>query len=533
MTDAARAPRRGRARSARTPEPPCSAPRRATGVLHATGDLVVAGVRRRAHGRAARRARRRPTRPSGRAAPSTAIALDGDAGPGGSGVLALGALPFDADAPHRARRPVALLAAWHPGDAAAWVTEVARRRTAPRTRVGAVPPRSPMPPTPRLERASRLCDRAPVRRGVRRRRASAASSGSGAASVDKVVLARVVAGRCRDADRPAGARGGAAPPRPGVRPLRLPRRRRPVRRGEPRARRRDRRRRGQRAPARRHRRARRRPRRRGPGRVAPRLGEEPRRARRRRGGHRRAARAAVRGAARRVGAVGRAAVDRTRASGRGSTASSAAAATPRRRSLACSPRCTRRPRSAACRATRALELIGELEAAPRGPWAGPVGWVDADGTSTWTLGLRGDPGRGRPLRGLGWRGDRGGVRARRRARRDRARSSRSVLRVLQPASTVRRARSGRSSAQRVTSSSASTTIALDIFDVPWTRSMKVIGTSLIDAPARARPVGHLDLEGVARRRGPSRSRSARARCAGRRGSPRSSPRRGATRSSEA
>jgi isochorismate synthase len=37
---------------------------------------------------------------------------------------------------------------------------------------------------------------------------------------------------------------------------------------------------------------------------------------------------------------------------------------------------------------KALRAIRELEAAPRGPWAGPVGWVDADGTSTWTLGLR-------------------------------------------------------------------------------------------------------------------------------------------------
>jgi isochorismate synthase len=37
----------------------------------------------------------------------------------------------------------------------------------------------------------------------------------------------------------------------------------------------------------------------------------------------------------------------------------------------------------------ALALISELETGPRGPWAGPVGWVDADGTSTWTLGLRG------------------------------------------------------------------------------------------------------------------------------------------------
>jgi isochorismate synthase len=37
----------------------------------------------------------------------------------------------------------------------------------------------------------------------------------------------------------------------------------------------------------------------------------------------------------------------------------------------------------------AVALIAELETGPRGPWAGPVGWVDADGTSTWTLGLRG------------------------------------------------------------------------------------------------------------------------------------------------
>jgi menaquinone-specific isochorismate synthase len=37
----------------------------------------------------------------------------------------------------------------------------------------------------------------------------------------------------------------------------------------------------------------------------------------------------------------------------------------------------------------ALAIINELEPSPRGPWAGPVGWVDADGTSTWTLGLRG------------------------------------------------------------------------------------------------------------------------------------------------
>jgi isochorismate synthase len=37
----------------------------------------------------------------------------------------------------------------------------------------------------------------------------------------------------------------------------------------------------------------------------------------------------------------------------------------------------------------ALAVIAALEVAPRGPWAGPIGWLDADGTSMWTLGLRG------------------------------------------------------------------------------------------------------------------------------------------------
>jgi menaquinone-specific isochorismate synthase len=36
-----------------------------------------------------------------------------------------------------------------------------------------------------------------------------------------------------------------------------------------------------------------------------------------------------------------------------------------------------------------LAIIAELEGHDRGPWAGPVGWVDADGTSIWTLGIRG------------------------------------------------------------------------------------------------------------------------------------------------
>jgi menaquinone-specific isochorismate synthase len=36
----------------------------------------------------------------------------------------------------------------------------------------------------------------------------------------------------------------------------------------------------------------------------------------------------------------------------------------------------------------ALALIAELEPGPRGPWAGPVGWVDARGDGDWMLGLR-------------------------------------------------------------------------------------------------------------------------------------------------
>jgi menaquinone-specific isochorismate synthase len=36
----------------------------------------------------------------------------------------------------------------------------------------------------------------------------------------------------------------------------------------------------------------------------------------------------------------------------------------------------------------ALRLIAELEPGPRGPWAGPVGWVDASGDGDWMVGLR-------------------------------------------------------------------------------------------------------------------------------------------------
>jgi menaquinone-specific isochorismate synthase len=37
---------------------------------------------------------------------------------------------------------------------------------------------------------------------------------------------------------------------------------------------------------------------------------------------------------------------------------------------------------------RALELIARLEETTRGPWAGPVGWMDAEGDGDWVLGIR-------------------------------------------------------------------------------------------------------------------------------------------------
>lgn len=36
----------------------------------------------------------------------------------------------------------------------------------------------------------------------------------------------------------------------------------------------------------------------------------------------------------------------------------------------------------------AVELIGEIERLDRGRWAGPVGWIDADGDGEWGIGLR-------------------------------------------------------------------------------------------------------------------------------------------------
>jgi isochorismate synthase len=92
------------------------------GCLHATGDLVVVGI-----GTACS-----VPLPGGLAADGLAhrigrvldeIALDGDAGPGGSGVVAMGALPFLPDEPTEVVVP-SILVAWHPGDPVTWLTEI-------------------------------------------------------------------------------------------------------------------------------------------------------------------------------------------------------------------------------------------------------------------------------------------------------------------------------------------------------------------------------------------------------------------------
>jgi menaquinone-specific isochorismate synthase len=52
----------------------------------------------------------------------------------------------------------------------------------------------------------------------------------------------------------------------------------------------------------------------------------------------------------------------------------------------------------------ALDLIAELEGEPRGRYAGPVGWVDADGDGEWVVGIRSaeiDGPRARLMSGVG------------------------------------------------------------------------------------------------------------------------------------
>jgi isochorismate synthase EntC len=53
---------------------------------------------------------------------------------------------------------------------------------------------------------------------------------------------------------------------------------------------------------------------------------------------------------------------------------------------------------------RAVELVRELEGFDRGRYAGPVGWVDADGDGEWAIALRGaelDGPRARLVAGAG------------------------------------------------------------------------------------------------------------------------------------
>ena len=320
----------------------------------------------------------------------------------------------------------------------------------------------------------------------RRRRSSARSHAASRGSEPARWPRSSSRGRRRDAAATRSTRRRSRPrctPSTPLRPLRGAGEPRAARRGQPRAHRGDRRRRGTAHPLAGTVAARRRKRRRGPRRVAPRVGEEP------------AEHALVvddivarlSPLCETLHAASSPSIVRlttTRVSGRGSTASSASPSTPPRRPR-CSPPCTRRPRSAGCLVTPRSGSSASSRARRAGCGrARSAGWTPTGrrrGRSrcggSWSTPT---------LRGLGRRGDRGRVRARRRARRD-GREARVGVARPQRANQALRACSGRSSAHPVTNRSASTTIALDIFDVPWTRSMNVIGTSRIVAPAvRAR-----------------------------------------------
>ena len=54
----------------------------------------------------------------------------------------------------------------------------------------------------------------------------------------------------------------------------------------------------------------------------------------------------------------------------------------------CSDGCTPRRPSAARHAAEALATAARAEGESRGPWAGPVGWVDGTGDGEWMIGIR-------------------------------------------------------------------------------------------------------------------------------------------------
>ena len=173
-----------------------------SGALHVTRELAVC-----AFGAAAVL-----ELPDGLGHPSTArtvaegleaIDLDGEGGPGGTGVLAMAALPFDPAAPAHLVVP-SLVAAWRPGDSRSWVTSVVRASESP-------------DPFDALS-AVVAGDEGHDSRGQRNEVATSSERPSGAAyaesvrqcvavlatgRVDKVVLARSRVGRCRSAIDPA------------------------------------------------------------------------------------------------------------------------------------------------------------------------------------------------------------------------------------------------------------------------------------------------------------------------------------------
>ena len=227
---------------------------------------------------------------------------------------------------------------------------------------------------------------------------------------ERLRAGEVAQGRPREERRRALRRARSTPrrlrprctPRPRVRPLRLPGGPRAVRRRQPRAHRRDRRRRGDRAPARGHR-ARSRRRRSDDEQIAWLLASSKNLAE-----HAAVVEdivAAARPAVRRASHAAEApSIVRLSTYARLGTWIDGKLRGPLDAPSAIAALAALHPTPAVGGVPRdvALAIIGELEAAPRGLWAGAVGWVDADGTSTWTLATpRGVAGRRRSLRGLG------------------------------------------------------------------------------------------------------------------------------------
>ena len=353
------------------------------GVVHAAASLVVVGL-----GTAGAvelpRGLHDPDAPARVAAALGAVELTGEPGPGGTGVLAMGALPFDPDAPGALAIP-SLLCAWDPAGTDAWATAIARDGEPPVDVVGAVAaaaaqvaPLAPIPgargtearPEPAAFEAAVAACVARLRAGDAQKVVLARSvTGCAAGSVDAAAVADALHALDPACDlyavaAPRGRFVGASPelvvavsdgavcahPLAGTVAL-------------------------------------------GDGdddaRVAWLLASEKNRAEHAVVVEDLVARLAPLCDA--LHAASAPSVVRLSTNARLGTWVDGKLLGPRDASTAIGALAALHPTAAVGGVPRdvARRLIDELEIAPRGLWAGPVGWVDADGTATWTLALRG------------------------------------------------------------------------------------------------------------------------------------------------